>query len=81
MKVELFAIIKDRASAGAKAQRMIYDTFVQMGAETERFRTYEEPKAFFGEMGKELPARLSLRQPQTKEPFWSRNGTCSRRLD
>ena len=52
MKVELFAIIKDRASAGAKAQRMIYDTFVQMGAETERFRTYEEPKAFFGEMGK-----------------------------
>ncbi len=52
MKVELFAIIKDRAAADTSAIQSIYRAFASISSDTENFRVFEEPKDFFAELGK-----------------------------
>ncbi|MBQ3151375.1 MAG: hypothetical protein IJB86_09055 [Clostridia bacterium] len=80
MKVELFAIVKDKATAPVLPQQMIHEAFSEIGSQTEKFKVYDNPRAFFGEMSKAFSRSRVIVAVADKESFLEQKWTLLKAL-
>ena len=80
MKVELFAIVKDKANVPVLPQQMIHEAFSEIGSSTENFRIFENPRAFFGEMAKAFSRARIIVAAADKESFLEQKWTLLKAL-
>ena len=80
MKVELFAIVKDKANAPSLPQQMIHKTFSEIGTQTENFRVFDNPRSFFGEMSGAFTRARIIVAAADKQSFLEQKWTLLKAL-
>ncbi len=80
MKVELFAIVKDKANVPTLPQQMIHKTFSEIGTQTEKFRVFDNPRSFFGEMSGAFSRARIIVAAADKQSFLEQKWTLLKAL-